>query len=1481
MKTIRKQIQRLAGVLLALLLTAWSAGAAGASAADMHDHTGWTELNTVSGEITESGRYYLSGDCTLPAGLVISGGKVELCLNGYLLTAASGNYVLQVKNGAELTISDCYMPETHPGDAYVHQYITPKSEEKKPEYVTVAGGLITGNNARGCIQVTDAVLHFTGGTVAGGKAANGGGISIARSSSGTGEVHLYDGAAVRDNAATVSGGGVYVPQLNHGGFTMHGGVIADNTAATSGGGVYVGIMSRMDMEGGVITGNAQTRGGTQASYGGGGVFCHTSSELAITGGTITGNASAAKGGGVLLSAGCGMRLAGMVQISDNRQADADSNLCLLYNTMPQGLAKITLTGPLAEGARIGLNYTHTALDTPVSLVTAAEEYAGGTVSGEDFARFFSDDTTRSLLWNEDGAVLLCVGRVHAVCGAACTHGPNGEAIHTQAVFQPVDASFTGGILAEGSYYLNTDLILTQPVTVSGGTVNLCLNGYELRNPAGRVFQVTSGGTLTLCDCYDASTHPGSAYTHTYKNPQTKADVTVTGGLVSGNHSLTTQSGGIEVTGGALYLYGGTVGGASGLGGVRVTDGGQFDMLGGTIADCLSRGSGGGVYADADSRFSMAGGEILSNRARSLGGGIYAENGFQMAGNVKVIGNIVGVAENNVYLPQGTYINVTGPVSGMVGITMERRGVFTTGGAAPYVRSFRADASVGTFADVQGRELCLSGYGISVQPTPETRTVVMRSPENVAAYQWYAMEPGTLDPSQVTGGMCAYDPAGDLWTHTFAVDTDDLELFELRLGEGDTLRVTSQSGLGSVSLMETVQTEDGSVLETSVFCGAPDYEGFFDVTAVKSGTYTLCAAPGALWQAGDGFSASVALYTRGDPAAGQTGATYTGGGGYHICKIAYDDGETVLYSAPFMPGTHRHALCGAVCTHDGHSTVTYTPIAHTLAGGLLAGEALRADFTLESGSYYLPADLTLADSLKVPSGASVVLCLNGKKLHCASASGILVEAGGTLQLCDCAGGGTVSGCAVQDGGGLDLRGDAVLYAGTFTGGSAVGHGGGIYVAATGGLTLSGGVQVKENVPDDLYLAAGRTVILTEALPETSLIGIAMEQPGQVTVGADAGAMDRFFPNEAGTFLVQTETGEVALRAYSIVAQPTVGNPTVVVGQPEDANYQWYTAASAAVVDPGDPRCDGNTGLWTPDANGICCTLHLERWQVLRAIPDAPLPEGATVTLGDWPLMLAEDGSWLVTAADAGAYALYCSEQATFRLELYTADTPAEGQNSNTLTAKMGAYVCRVTWPSGHELQSRLLILQEKDAPDAPVFVPAKPEVCPFTDLEPEAWYYPAVMKAYRSGWMVGTEETRFSPNMPISRGMLVTILWRLAGCPAPADPMPFVDVPEEAYYWGAVCWAAEHGVAVGMDAQHFCPEEEATREQAAAFFHRYALAFHAALLNSETPSQWAENDVQWAVAIGLLVGDPAGRIDPTGALTRAQTAMLLTRFQPMI
>lgn len=174
---------------------------------------------------------------------------------------------------------------------------------------------------------------------------------------------------------------------------------------------------------------------------------------------------------------------------------------------------------------------------------------------------------------------------------------------------------------------------------------------------------------------------------------------------------------------------------------------------------------------------------------------------------------------------------------------------------------------------------------------------------------------------------------------------------------------------------------------------------------------------------------------------------------------------------------------------------------------------------------------------------------------------------------------------------------------------------------------------------------------------------------------------------------------------------------------------------------------------------------------------------------------------------------------------------------------------------------------------------------FTDLTSGSWYYDGVRYALENGLMTGTSARTFAPDRPVTRAMLVTILWRLAGEPY-GRVSPFEDVLPGSWYAQAVSWAYDKGIVTGVTATSFQPGAPVTREQLCAILCRYAAltgknTAASAPLDAYTDraqvSAYAEASVRWALQAGLLTGVGDGRLAPRSGATRAQLAVLLQRF----
>ncbi len=252
------------------------------------------------------------------------------------------------------------------------------------------------------------------------------------------------------------------------------------------------------------------------------------------------------------------------------------------------------------------------------------------------------------------------------------------------------------------------------------------------------------------------------------------------------------------------------------------------------------------------------------------------------------------------------------------------------------------------------------------------------------------------------------------------------------------------------------------------------------------------------------------------------------------------------------------------------------------------------------------------------------------------------------------------------------------------------------------------------------------------------------------------------------------------------------------------------------------------------------------------------------------------------------------------------TPNKGYEVDEITVKKsngtkvavtkntdGTYI--FTMPSANVTVSATF-KKEEEKPTTPT-TPTTPtpgvHVCaakPFTDVDTSKWYHEAIDYAISNGLMKGTSATTFAPDMIASRGMIVTILWRIAGNPLSNANMPFTDVPDAEWYTEAIRWAAANGLLQDVAVSGaFEPNSALTREQIAAIIYRYEQykgGGFKGIINADLSkfkdmneiSYWAVEAISWCNANGVLKGDDTtSKLMPKGNVDRAQLAQILMNY----
>ena len=225
-------------------------------------------------------------------------------------------------------------------------------------------------------------------------------------------------------------------------------------------------------------------------------------------------------------------------------------------------------------------------------------------------------------------------------------------------------------------------------------------------------------------------------------------------------------------------------------------------------------------------------------------------------------------------------------------------------------------------------------------------------------------------------------------------------------------------------------------------------------------------------------------------------------------------------------------------------------------------------------------------------------------------------------------------------------------------------------------------------------------------------------------------------------------------------------------------------------------------------------------------------------------------------------------------------------------------------ANYGLKELRLKIKEEETPDIVPPMPSKPDqptqpdkptqpdhnlVCPshaYLDVDTTLWYHEAVDFVMNQGLMSGVSDTTFAPNGNMTRGMLVTVLYRLAGSPESGSGTAFADVSAADWYAKAVAWAGENGIAKGLSEDRFGANVSVTREQIVTMLYRYSVYQKYTLAAGADLSSFSDSDqigayaleaLSWAVAQGLLQGRDGSRLAPTATATRVEVATMLQRY----
>jgi hypothetical protein len=190
----------------------------------------------------------------------------------------------------------------------------------------------------------------------------------------------------------------------------------------------------------------------------------------------------------------------------------------------------------------------------------------------------------------------------------------------------------------------------------------------------------------------------------------------------------------------------------------------------------------------------------------------------------------------------------------------------------------------------------------------------------------------------------------------------------------------------------------------------------------------------------------------------------------------------------------------------------------------------------------------------------------------------------------------------------------------------------------------------------------------------------------------------------------------------------------------------------------------------------------------------------------------------------------------------------------------------------------------------ITIAERPEpVNPFADMSDDDWFYDAVMYVFAEGLMVGVADDRFAPDSTLTRGMIVTILYRHAGEPDVSGLVnPFNDVPDGEWYTDAIKWGCENDIIAGDGDGRFGPNDPVTKEQLAVLIHRTQrrtgeippdILMDFEWADWDNINDWAKCAVNVLTIQGILRDLPRtdGLLNPRTPATRAEVASMLYRY----
>ena len=1082
---------------------------------------------------------------------------------------------------------------------------------------------------------------------------------------------------------------------------------------------------------------------------------------------------------------------------------------------------------------------------------------------------------------------------------------------------------TGGAISENAdqYWL-----LGAAVTVHGGTFEMEGGTITDNNAShcGGVVNVSNRGTFTMTGgAISGNTGTGLNVTGSGSEALIQGSAVISGNMSSD------AGGGVEVSaGGEVVLAGNgriennTAASDTG-GGVMISDsgtgtGGTFVMRGGSITG-NSANYGGGVYI-MNGTFEMAGGEISGNTANQNAGGVEVSDGgsFHMSGAPTITGNTVNGSAANVWLSTGKTITNGGLTGGSIGVTL-----------APG----QEDADPVTILTGNSSNLNAGWFSSdddNYVPEVSGNTVVLRAEGQGGQGVAEVTEEGYITRAGLAVKIHGHAPfglSGQASNSAASVFTDVGDCSDTQLNAIGVLYDRQILGGATPSTFAPEGTVSRAAAAVAIWRAAGSLSNTETVTVPYSDVNTT-----------EWYSAAIhCLY-----AIGVLDASDAKNGAFRI-----NDNATAEDIEKWL-GRYQQALADNTVEEEtvpgGTSRVDYVLTVYQSLSSSNREEDDREDSENPNGTPFVdisgctPAQqeaITYFYSLEIIYGTTTTTFEPYAAASNAQVATFLYRVSSTL-----GGSALPQTAAAARSGGDDWYQDGVNF------------------------LVDEGVLTEEQAEDDAFnphapsltekVSAWSDGIKPNA-PVISPAGGRYSSSQAVTITADAGLTIHYTTDGSiPTRDSAVYTGPITVGSDMVIQAMAVGD-----GLASDVVTARYTfGSSGSSSDSGSSSSSSSSTTTTTERNpdGSTTTTVTNR-RTGTVTETTKYPDGSTLvveTKRDGTVTTTEtdaegnrtetvenpdgsgsttldnaDGSASVTTVDAYGRVtaevslpidvVHAAGGEAVALPMPAVTAPANWAEAPTVTMDLPRDTrILVEIPVEDVTPGTVAVLMETDGTEKVIKNSAVTEngvavaLCDgdtvkivdnsksFADVPAGHWAADAVAFAASRELFSGTSETTFGPEIPMNRGMLVTVLYRLEDMPVISGGNPFTDVEDGMYYTDAVLWADTSGIVAGDGSGAFAPNRDITREELAVILHRYAQhkgygtserADLSAYADAGSISSYAVQAMAWANAAGLITGDGSGALNPggdgSGALnpggpaSRSEVAAILQRFMETV